>query len=90
MRRWGWMGVVTRRVLWCCISRMWESICVMRRFSLDWNVFLEFVGCLLFVCVVFAILVYPIFAIPVYPIFAILIPPIFAMTQISPSRSVLN
>jgi hypothetical protein len=85
---------------------MWESICVMRRFSLDWNVFLEFVGCLLFVCVVFAILVcsifailvypvfailvYPIFAIPVYPIFAILIPPISAMTQISPSRSVLN
>ena len=62
----------------------------MRRFSLDWNVFLEFVGCLLFVCVVFAILVYPIFAIPVYPIFAILIPPISAMTQISPSRSVLN
>lgn len=70
----------------------------MRRFSLDWNVFLEFVCCLLFVCVVFAILVYPvfailvypIFAIPVYPIFAILIPPIFAMTQISPSRSVLN
>ena len=84
------MGVVTRRVLSCCISRMWESICVMRRFSLDWNVFLEFVGCLLFVCVVFAILVYPIFAIPVYPIFAILIPPISAMTQISPSRSVLN
>lgn len=63
---------------------------MMRRFSLDWNVFLEFVGCLLFVCVVFAILVYPIFAIPVYPIFAILIPPISAMTQISPSRSVLN
>lgn len=62
----------------------------MRRFSLDWNVFLEFVGCLLFVCVVFAILVYPIFAIPVYPIFAILIPPISAMTQIPPSRSVLN
>ena len=84
------MGVVTRRVLWCCISRMWESICVMRRFSLDWNVFLEFVGCLLFVCVVFAILVYPIFAIPVYPIFASLIPPMSAMTQISPSRSVLN
>lgn len=63
---------------------------MMRRFSLDWNVFLEFVGCLLFVCVVFAILVYPIFAIPVYPIFAILIPPISAMTQIPPSRSVLN
>ena len=62
----------------------------MRRFSLDWNVFLEFVGCLLFVCVVFAILVYPIFAILVYPIFAILIPPISAMTQIPPSRSVLN
>ena len=76
------MGVVTRRVLWCCISRMWESICVMRRFSHDWNVFLEFVGCLLFVCVVFAILV--------YPIFAILIPPISAMTQIPPSPSVLN
>ena len=63
---------------------------MMRRFSLEWNVFLEFVGCLLFVCVVFAILVYPIFAIPVYPIFAILIPPISAMTQISPSRRVLN
>lgn len=62
----------------------------MRRFSLDWNVFLEFVGCLLFVCVVFAIPVYPIFAILVYPIFAILIPPISAMTQIPPSPSVLN
>lgn len=55
---------------------------MMRRFSHDWNVFLEFVGCLLFVCVVFAILV--------YPIFAILIPPISAMTQIPPSPSVLN
>ena len=63
---------------------------MMRRFSLDWNVFLEFVGCLLFVCVVFAILVCSIFAIPVYPIFAILIPPISAMTQISPSPCVLN
>ena len=63
---------------------------MMRRFSHDWNVFLEFVGCLLFVCVVFAILEYPIFAILVYPIFAILIPPISAMTQIPPSPSVLN
>ena len=63
----------------------------MRRFSLDWNVILEFVGCLLlFLYAVFVMSPNPIFVILTPSFSVILIPPISAMTQIPPSPSVLN